>query len=159
MVTQLVKYIKLVTGAHEDLKREETEEDAAFLDEIAKRIHIYTFGVDSQAYNKAKLDSEQRNLAAPAQPQHQKFMARVFRSLEHAETHLHTVLSKGETFVDEQLRQCEKLEAQAQKDSKVFQTYYVIDEIRRLNVLKQGDEQFKLANQYKDYVNSEVKTL
>ena len=66
MVTQLVKYIKLVTGAHEDLKREETEEDSAFLDEIAKRIHIYTFGVDSQAYNKAKLDSEQRNLAAPA---------------------------------------------------------------------------------------------
>jgi hypothetical protein len=40
------------------LKREETEEDSAFLDEIAKRIHVYTFGVDSQAYNKSKLDSE-----------------------------------------------------------------------------------------------------
>jgi hypothetical protein len=33
-----VKYIKLVTGAHEDLKAEETEDDVAFLNEIGSRI-------------------------------------------------------------------------------------------------------------------------
>jgi hypothetical protein len=37
----------LITGAHEDLKAEETEDDVAFIDEIARRIRLYTFGVDS----------------------------------------------------------------------------------------------------------------
>jgi len=36
-----------VTGAHEDLAAEETEDDTAFLDEIVRRVHLYTFGVDS----------------------------------------------------------------------------------------------------------------